>query len=427
MLVMKFGGASVKDAEAVRNVCRIIQSYIPKDKLLVVISAMDKTTNHLESLAWLARDAKEEGTWIQFRKIKDFHLEMTDALFGSDDYGVREKVGDYFFQIERIIQGILLLGEFPDRTYDRIVAFGELLSTAIVSGYLQKEGLDAVCPDAREIIKTDAAYTHATVIWSLTQENITNKVLPLLNEGKVVVTQGFIASSLENKVTTLGREGSDYTGSIFAACLGAESFTVWKDVKGILNGDPRIEPETTKLDAISYERAVEMTFYGASVIHPKTIKPLRNAGIPLYVKCFKDISEVGTVIGDLEAEVMPKGVCSKVRKKKQVLVTITPKDFSFMEGALLGRIFSRVARAGIQVNLIQTTAISLTLCADNSPSAVQEFESLLMDDFKVSLKDGMELHTFIGYGPKELELAESAVLSQLTGGRLLLVEQTDLR
>lgn len=422
MLVMKFGGASVKNAEAVRNVCRIIRSYVPQEKLVVVVSAMDKTTNHLETLAWLARDAKEEETWTKFRKIRDFHHGITDELFDPKEKAVREKIGKYFAQIERIIRGILLLGEFPDRTYDRIVAFGELLSTAIVSEYLQKEGLDAVCPDAREIVKTDATHTQAAVIWSLTRENVTNKVLPLLEAGKVVITQGFIASSLENKVTTLGREGSDYTGSILAACLGAESFTVWKDVRGILNGDPRIETDTTKIDALSYERAVEMTFYGASVIHPKTIKPLRNADIPLYVKCFKDTSETGTVIGPGEEDVLPTGICSKVRKKNQVLLTITPRDFSFMEGSLLGRVFSRVARAGIQVNLIQTSAISLTLCANNSASSIQEFESLLMDDFKVQAQAGMELHTFINYGPSELQKAETAVLSQIADGRLLVVQ-----
>ena len=422
---MKFGGASVKNAEAVRNVCRIIRSYIPENKLLVVVSAMDKTTNHLELLAWLAKDAKEEEAWAKFRGIRNFHHGIIDDLFGGDDEKVREKVGRYFAQIERIIRGILLLGEFPDRTYDRIVAFGELLSTAIVSQYLAKEGLAAVCPDAREIIKTDATHTQAAVIWTLTQENIDEKIRPMIEANEVVVTQGFIGSSLENKVTTLGREGSDYTGSIFAACLGAESFTVWKDVRGILNGDPRVETETTKLDALSYERAVEMTFYGASVIHPKTIKPLRNRSIPLYVKCFRDTSEVGTVIGNQEENILPKGVCSRIRKKDQVLITITPKDFSFMEGNTLGRVFSRVARSGIQVNLVQTSAISLTLCLNNVPSKVDEFESLLIDDFNVDRKGGMELRTFIDYGSDELAKAESALVSQFADGKLLVVDHKD--
>lgn len=422
MLVMKFGGASVKNPDAVRNVCRIIQSYIPQDKLLIVVSAMDKTTNHLEKLAGLAKEGKEDKTWERFRSIRDFHHQQIDGLFGKDDKEVRENIGKYFAQIERIIRGILLLGEFPDRTYDRIVAFGELLSTAIVSQYLRKEGLAAVCPDAREVIKTDATHTQAAVIWSLTRENVNEKILPLLEANEVVVTQGFIGSSLENKVTTLGREGSDYTGSIFASCLGADSFTVWKDVRGILNGDPRIETDTVKLDVLSYERAVEMTFYGASVIHPKTIKPLRNAGIPLFVKCFKDTSETGTVIQHTEEKVLPKGVCSRIRKKNQILITLTPKDFSFMEGNLLGRVFSRVARAGIMVNLIQSSAISLTLCVNNVSSSVQEFESLLIDDFKIERREGVELRTYIDYGKEELERAESALVSQFADGKLLVVE-----
>ncbi len=422
MLVMKFGGASVKNTEAVRNVCRIIRSYIPQEKLLVVVSAMDKTTNHLEELAWLAKDSKEDGAWAKFRGIRDFHHEIVDELFGSEDAPVREMIGRYFAQIERIIRGILLLGEFPDRTYDRIVAFGELLSTAIVSQYLVKEGLAAVCPDAREIIKTDATHTQAAVIWSLTQENIDEKIRPLFEVNDVVVTQGFIGSSLENKVTTLGREGSDYTGSIFASCLGADSLTVWKDVRGILNGDPRIEKETTKLDALSYERAVEMTFYGASVIHPKTIKPLRNSGIPLYVKCFRDTTEEGTIIGGMEKKVLPQGVCQRIRKRNQVLLTITPKDFSFMEGNLLGRIFSRVDSSGVQVNLIQASAISLTLCVSDTHSNVEEFESLLIDDFKVERQDGMELRTYMDFGTEELARAETAVVSQISDGKLLVVE-----
>ncbi|MBP6720703.1 MAG: aspartate kinase, partial [Bacteroidia bacterium] len=287
MRVMKFGGASVKDAEAVRNVSRIIGQFLPQNRLVIVISAMDKTTNHLEKLAWLARDCREVDTWEQFEKIKAFHFGMIDLLFGTDRSEVRSQVEAYFTEIERICRGILLLNEFPNRTYDRIVAFGELLSACILSHFLAQDGHKVALTDARQIIKTDASYTQASVIASLTNENLQKIVLPLFDHHDVVVTQGFIASSTEGKVTTLGREGSDYTASIFAQGLNAESVTVWKDVEGILNGDPRIESDTVKLDALSYERAVEMTFYGASVIHPKTIKPIRNAGIPLYVKCFK--------------------------------------------------------------------------------------------------------------------------------------------
>lgn len=421
MLVMKFGGASVKNPEAVRNVAQILKSYLPEHSILVVVSAMDKTTNHLEKLAFLARDGKPADTWEQFRKIRDFHHSMVDELFGPAGHPVRQKVGDYLAEIERIIRGIILLEEFPERTYDRIVAYGELLSTAIVSHFLQEEGLPTHCLDSREVIKTDANYTQAQVIWSLTEENIRRDVRPLFEQYNIVMAQGFIASSMEGKVTTLGREGSDYTASIFASCLEARSLTVWKDVRGILNGDPRIESETVKLDQLSYERAVEMTFYGASVIHPKTIKPIRNAAIPLYVKCFLDTSEEGTVIGD-SASVTMQQVCSRIVKKNQVLIGIKPKDFSFMDERLMGRIFGRVAKAGVEINLVQTSAISLTLCATHNGSAIQEFQSLLMDEFEVSLKDGAVLRTFIDYSENELRAYRSAPVIQVAEGKLHVVD-----
>ncbi|MCL4105577.1 UNVERIFIED_CONTAM: hypothetical protein GTU68_057452 [Idotea baltica] len=383
---------------------------------------MDKTTNHLESLAWLARDADEKATWLKFRSIRDFHHDIMEKLFPTDDTEIQNKIGQYFAQIEKIIRGILLLGEFPDPTYDRIVSFGELLSTTILNHYLHQEGLSSAWIDAREVIKTDSTHTQATVVWSLTRENIEKQVKPLLKEKGIVVTQGFIGSSLENKVTTLGREGSDYTGSIFAASLEAESLTVWKDVRGILSGDPRIEEKTSKIDALSYERAVELTFYGASVIHPKTIKPLRNAGIPLYVKCFLDTSETGTVIERTEIQSLPVGICSRVRKKNQAILHIKPKDFSFMEGNLLGKVFGQVARAGIQVNLIQASAISLSLCVDNVPAAIEEFNSLLLDDFLLECQGGMVLRTYIDYTVAEADATKHAVMSQVTEGKLLVVE-----
>lgn len=421
---MKFGGASVKNAEAVRNVAGIVQQYTADNRLLVVVSAMDKTTNHLEVLAGLARDAREEETWTQFRKIRNFHHGIMDGLFATGEVEVREQIAGYFDQVERVIRGILLLGEFPNRTYDRIVAFGELLSTAIVSQYLRKVGLKSVCPDARDLIKTDASYTQASVIWSLTRDNIEHRVVPLLAEYEVVVTQGFIASSVEGKVTTLGREGSDYTASIFAACLGAESVTVWKDVQGILNGDPRIESETVKLDELSYERAVEMTFYGASVIHPKTIKPLRNAEIPLYVKCFHDVSAPGTVIRRGGTAELNVGICSRIVRQQQLLLRITPRDFSFMNERQLNAIFARGSRAGIHINLVQTSAISLTICVTEEP-AVREFVSLLLDEFAVDREAGLVLRTYINYGEAEWQQVRQALLVQQTENKLLAVMRVE--
>lgn len=425
MRVMKFGGASVKDADAVRNVSTIIGGFIPQDRLLVVISAMDKTTNHLEKLAWLARDCREAETWEQFRKIKDFHSEVVDGLFGMGPSEVRSQVEGYCTEIERICRGILLLNEFPNRTYDRIVAYGELLSACILSHFLLQDGHRVALVDARKIVKTDASYTQASVIWSLTNGNLQDVVLPLFDHHQVVVTQGFIASSTEDKVTTLGREGSDYTASIFAQGLGADSVTVWKDVVGILNGDPRIEAETVKLDALSYERAVEMTFYGASVIHPKTIKPIRNAAIPLYVKCFKDVALPGTVISEAGAGMQDDSVCIRVVKKNQALLRIQPRDFSFMEAPQINAIFSSAARAGVEISLVQTNAISLWVCVSYHETAIGEFQSLLMDAYAITTQLNLVLKMYINYGPAEWNAVADAVLVQRAENKLLAVMEAD--
>lgn len=418
---MKFGGASVKDAEAVRNVSRIIGQFLPDQRLVLVISAMDKTTNHLEKLAWLARDCREAETWEQFGRIKGFHLEIITQLFGEAQADVRTQVEGYFTEIERVCRGILLLNEFPNRTYDRIVAYGELISACILSHFLAKDGHKVALTDARQIIKTDARYTQASVIWSLTNDNLQKIVMPLFAQHEVVVTQGFIASSTEGKVTTLGREGSDYTASIFAQGLGAESVTVWKDVEGILNGDPRIESHTVKLDALSYERAVEMTFYGASVIHPKTIKPIRNAGIPLYVKCFKDTSLPGTVISGSGAEQQDDRICIRVIKKNQVLLRIQPMDFSFMEATQINQIFTYAARAGVEISLVQTNAISLWVCATYDAAAIGELQSLLLDEFTTTTQMGLVLKMFINYGAAEWSAVADAVLVQRAENKLLAV------
>ncbi|HHG85859.1 MAG TPA: aspartate kinase [Bacteroidetes bacterium] len=425
MLVMKFGGTSVCNPEGVKNVTGIVQQYAAENQLLVVVSAIDKTTFHLEVLARLARDYKEDETWKQFRKIRNFHHQMVEGLFPEEALSVREQVAIYFDQIERIIRGILLLGEFPLRTYDRIVAFGELLSTCIVSQYLHRSGMRTACPDARDIVKTDASYTKGKVIWSLTQKNVDEIVRPLFIDHDVVVTQGFISSSTEGKVTTLGREGSDYSASIFAAWLHAGSVTFWEDVAGILNGDPRIETNTIKLDALSYKRAVEMTFYGASVIHPKTIKPLRNAQIPLYVKCFNDIDAPGTIIREDSAVELNEEICSRIVKKAQALIQVSPQDFSFMDERQLNRIFSQGAKSGAEINLVQISAISLTLCVTNIRSVIGEFESLLLDDFQVKIQEGLILRTYINFGEKEhLEVANALVV-QRAGNKLLAVLEAE--
>ncbi|GAB4408254.1 MAG: aspartate kinase [Bacteroidia bacterium] len=417
MLVMKFGGASVKDAAGIRNVADIILHH-RTHPLLVVVSAMDKTTNHLETLAYLARDNQEAAAWEQFGRIRRFHLGQIEALFDvAAAEAVVARVEPFFEEMEKIVRGILLLEEFPARTYDRIVAYGELLSTVIVAAYLEAHGHDCRWLDARQLVKTDATYQQAGVIWSLTEQNIRREVLPHMQAGRTFVVQGFIGSTNEGRTTTLGREGSDYTGAIFAHCLGAESLTVWKDVPGVLNGDPRIREHTVKLDKLSYEEAVEMTFYGASVIHPKTIKPIYTKGIPLLVKCFLDVEAEGTIISTQPNE---QSIPAYIVKKGQAFLRIQPKDFSFMEERLIQEISEQIYKTGVKLNLVQNSAISLMLCVDDKP-AVNNLIALLLDRFEVAVFRDLQLHTIINFTIKDLKDTVDAMMVQQHANKLYLV------
>ncbi|MCI4670389.1 MAG: aspartate kinase [Bacteroidia bacterium] len=419
MRVMKFGGASVKNAEAIRNVGQILENF-RDEALLIVVSAMDKTTNHLENLAFLARDGKKEAAFEQFKKIKRFHLGQVEELFrNGHKEEVKAKVMIHIDTVEKILNGILQLEEFPPSVYDRIVSHGEVLSTVLVSEYLKDCGRDCIWLEASKLIKTDANFKQAGVIWSLTEDNIQEKVKPLMQGGRVIVTQGFIGSTTNGKVTTLGREGSDYTGSIFAYCLDAENLTVWKDVKGILNGDPRIRPDAIKHNELTYEEAVEMTFYGASVIHPKTIKPIYSKDIPLLVKCFTDVNESGTVIS---TKSQPSQIPSYIIKKKQAVLTIKPKDFSFMEERLMNHVFEMVYKSGVKVNLVQNSAISLSLCIDDVPSRRSNLTSMLLDDFTVEEFLDLKLYTVLKYKLMNLKDAADALMVQQQGQNLFYVK-----
>ncbi|MEL6192287.1 MAG: aspartate kinase [Bacteroidota bacterium] len=417
---MKFGGASVKNADSIRNVCDIIQQF-QEEPSLIVISASGKTTNHLEVLADLARNGKEEETLKQFEDIFNFHKGLVRDLFSDKADEVLGKVESWFVEVKRIVDGILLLEEFPERTYDRIVSYGEILSTTIVTEYLKLKNKKADWLDARTVIKTDASHKQANVIWSMTLSNIQENVLPMLAPGKSVITQGFIGSTIADKTTTLGREGSDYTASIFAHCLDAAKLMVWKDVPGILNADPRLRDDTIKIDNLSYEEAVEMTFYGASVIHPKTIKPLYTKQIPLFVKCFLDTSLPGTCISDKTNKTV---ITSYIKKKKQAFLRIQPKDFSFMDERQLEVIFDHVYKTGVKVNLVQNSAISLLLCVDEVPRKLKAFESLLLDQFNVEIERELFLHTIIHFTEEDLKTSEDGVMVQQQDNKLFVVKRS---
>lgn len=418
MLIMKLGGASVKDAASVRNVVEIILNH-NQTPSIVVISAMGKMTNSLEDLANAAAAGNEEKAIEKFKYIKQFHTEIVNDLFGEESKKVLRLLEVYFQEIEKVVQGILLLGEFPPLMYDRIVAFGELISTKIVAEYIAWITKDCLWLDARQLIKTDMQHGQAKVIWTVTEENIINQVKPHLAPHKIIITQGFIASTLQGKTTTLGREGSDFTAAIFAYCLNADKMIVWKDVPGIMNADPKLRQDATKINHLSYEEAVEMTFYGATVIHPKTIQPLYSKKIPLYVRSFKDMNAEGTCIS-VQADEQKTPIY--ISKPNQIVLKITSIDFSFMDEEHVRYIYNMISLAGLKVNVSQTEAISLYVCFDDTASLLKNMEAKLLDRFKIESQKGFTLYTVINFTDKDKEMANLAPMVQYVGNKMCVVK-----
>ena len=382
MKIFKFGGASIKDAEGVKNLVKVVQQH-SSENTLVVISAMGKMTNAFEALI----DAyfyKQDALQAKRNQVESFHRNIMDELF--------EKENEIYLQVNTLFEE---LDWFLNRNtsqrynyvYDQIICFGELLSTRIVSAYLKTAQIENNWLDVRNYIKTDSNYRDAKVNWTLTQQIITKKVaMHQLN-----VTQGFLAGNDTENTTTLGREGSDYTAGIFAYCLNAESVTIWKDVAGVLNADPRVFEETTLLEQISYEEAIEMAFYGASVIHPKTIQPLQNKEIPLYVKSFLNPTAPGTKVSK-GATLVPYIPCFIV-KKNQVFVSISTNDFSFMVENNLSYIFKKLHDYKLKVNLIQNSAISFSVCVDNKFGNFDAFYTALTNEFKIEFQKEVDVYT----------------------------------
>ncbi|MDB5132236.1 MAG: aspartate kinase [Mucilaginibacter sp.] len=407
MLVFKFGGASVKDANGLVNLANLVKRYAGS-QLLVVVSAMGKTTNALEKLTKAYIEQSGEVNAI-FDGIKAYHYSIIDKLFEPSD-PVFDEVTNTFVEIDWIIE------EEPhnnhDFIYDQIVSIGELVSTRIVAAYLNKTGLKSRWVDVRGYIHTDNTYREGTVQWDKTRASI-SKDLPGFLQKDIVITQGFLGGTSENFTTTLGREGSDYTASIFAACLDAESVTTWKDVPGILNADPKFFKDTVKFDELSYTEAIEMTYYGASVIHPKTIKPLRNAKIPLLVKPFNDPDAPGTVIKEDGINTFSKPVI--ILKQNQVLLSISAKDYSFISEMHLSGVFGLFAQDRVKVNMMQTSALSFTVCIDFNEGWFEKLLSGLESEFNVKYNDGLTLMTIRHY--------TTGYLKELTDGKTILLEQ----
>jgi aspartate kinase len=384
MKVFKFGGASVKDAESVRNIASILKKYA--DNLVVVISAMGKTTNALERVlnAYIERDIELAIT--ELRSLREYHLKIANDLLQDKQHALFSELGDIFDGLGNKMEAHPK-GSYNEE-YDQLVSWGEIISTIIVSNYLNHAGIRNEWTDARQFLKTDGTFREARIDWDLTSRRISER----FDFGKsgLYITQGFIGSTINNLTTTLGREGSDYTAAILAYVLDADSVTVWKDVPGVLNADPKWFDETIRLERISYVDAIELAYYGASVIHPKTIQPLKNKEIKLYVKSFLHPEDPGTVIGENDYE---KLVPSFIFKIDQVLVHIHPMDFSFVAEDNLEKIFRCFAMYGLKVNLMQNSAISFDVCVNNDNSRIPGVIAELEKEFRVTFTTGLELIT----------------------------------
>ena len=392
MNVFKFGGASVKDAAAVKNVAHILKHFA-LGNTMVVISAMGKVTNALEQLA-NAVFYKNADPNVILDEIKKYHFDIIRELFPSSQHPVYNEIDNTFVELHWAIED-----EITDNynyEYDKIVSMGEIISTKIVNAYLLETGIPSKWWDVRDFIRTDNTYREGKVNWELTQELINQMVLPEFEKPgtTIIITQGFIGGTSENFTTTLGREGSDYTAAILAFSLNARSVTIWKDVPGVLNADPKWFDETKKLDQLSYQDAIELAYYGASVIHPKTIKPLQNKKIPLFVKSFLEPEKKGTVICELPSE--PAIPCF-IFKVNQVLLSISPKDFSFIDEENFASIFQLFAEKNIKINVMQNSAISFSVSMDYDARKFQDLVQLLQKDYRVLYNENVELITIRYY------------------------------
>jgi len=409
MKIFKFGCASTASVQRIQQLPAILRPY-RDEQLLVVVSAMGKTTNALEKVADAFYNGAREEALQLFRQIKDHHLTTAKYLLVQNYLAAEAHLRDFFTEVE------WLLHDKPvreyDYYYDQIVCIGELLSTSIVSAYLAESGIGNQWIDVRDIFRTDGNFRDAAIDWAYSEQQVRDDVRPLFGQENMVVTQGFIGSTSDNESTTLGREGSDYTAAIFAAMLDADSLTIWKDVEGVMNADPKQFPEATILRELSYDEVIEMAYYGAQVIHPKTIKPLQNKGIPLYVKCFLDAALPGTVIHKKSVKGLPPII---VLKPGQVLVHLHSKDFSFVGETGTEWLYHLFGEIRIKPNLMQNGAVSLQICLDDRPDKIDRLALAAAELFDVQIERGLTLLTIRHY--------DGEVLQRLTAARLEVLRQ----
>jgi len=409
MKVFKFGGASVKDANAVKNVANILKRF-PNENIIVVVSAMGKVTNALERLT-NAFFYKKENAAIVLNEIKKYHFDIIEQLFPNKDHGIYNEINNTFVELDWAIE------DEPtheyNHEYDQIVSMGEIISTKIVNAYLNEAGIKSKWRDVRDFIQTDNTYREGKVDWELTQNLVDKNLSPIFSkkETSIIITQGFLGGTSENFTTTLGREGSDYTAAILAYTTNAKSVTIWKDVPGVLNADPKWFDDTKKLEQISYQDAIEFAYYGATVIHPKTIKPLQNKNIPLYVKSFLNPEEKGTVINEVES---PLPVPCFIFKINQTLLSILPKDFSFIAEENFSSIFKHFAEHQMKINVMQNSAISFSVSIDNDEHKLPKLVHALQKHYRVLYNQNLELITIRYY--------DQATIDRVTVGKQILLE-----
>jgi len=411
MKVFKFGGGSVKDSKSIKGLAQILKTQTD-GPVVVVISALGKTTNALEELTY-AYIHQPENISAKYKAVKAYHLNILEELFPSN-HPVIQKMDDLFENLEIYLSKKTSATSPYDYEYDQIVSFGELFSTVIISNYLNENEIKNSWFDARELIQTDNTYREGKINWDSTEDQIRKKLTPFLSDkNTIAITQGFIALSTDNKSITIGREGSDYSAAIIGYVLNASEVTIWKDVPGLLNADPKYYNETQKLNQISYYEAIELAYYGATIIHPKTIKPLQNKQIPLLVKSFENPEKEGSLIcyDTISDSIKP----SYIFKKNQVLISVSPHDFSFIAEENLGYIFQKLAAYRIKVNMMQNSAISFSICVDNKENRTNSFIEDLQENFSVRYNSDLELITIRHYDQETIE--------KVVGNRKILLEQ----
>ena len=417
--IFKFGGASVKSAKGVINVASVINRF-PDENIVMIVSAMGKMTNSLEELLGFYMLGNHDKMLESYNRIKDFHLGILQELFQDKNHSVYAEIQNILDQLlGHLLNENILKKKNPayDFEYDQVVSYGEFLATSIVHHYLTSIGTSSHLFDARELIRTDSTYREANVDWKLTEERISLKMSDYFatesTTRRVAVIQGFIGGDNHGNTTTLGREGSDYTAAIFAHSLKMKEVTIWKDVPGVMNADPKWFKHAKKLDILSYREAIELAFYGASIIHPKTIKPLENANIKLHVKSFLQPEQEGTTIEYLANWKVLQPIY--ILKKNQVLISISPKDFSFIVEENLSQIFDILAKHHVKANVMQNSAISFTICVDADRLSVSDVLSELQKNYTLRYNENVELITIRHYNP--------AAISHIVREREILLEQ----